>query len=150
MDLAAYLAQATPEEWHQVAWNWNWDAGIEPLRWIIRQPTCDRGTALLVYWYAGPRYKARYASRDEVPLYQLEGFDLVMEIEAGFLAGRYSNAQISFDPRDDLGHDWTAEYGDQPYRRLIPPQMYMASPGRKVARDGNFDEGYPPGVDRDG
>ena len=55
-----------------------------------------------------------------------------MEIEAAYLGGRYVNAQLSFDPRDDLGHDWTAEYADQPYRREIPQQMDMASPGRKV------------------
>src|SRR5712691_6236599 len=50
--------QATPDEWHQVAWNWNWDSGVEALQWIIRQPMCDRGTALLVYWMGGPRYLA--------------------------------------------------------------------------------------------
>jgi hypothetical protein len=84
-----------------------------------------------------------------VPSYQLEGYDFVMEIEAAFLAGRYANAQISFDPRDDLGHDWTAEYADLPYRRPIPPEMFIASPGRKVAPQDDFDEGYPPGVERD-
>lgn len=150
MDLATYMAEATPEDWHQVAWSWNWDAGTEPLQWIIRQPNCDRGTALLIYWHAGPRWMAQYASRDEAPSYQHEGYDLIMEIEAAYLAGRYTNTQISFDPRDDLGYDWTAEYADQPYRRPIPQQMYFASPGRKVARQDDFDEGYPPGIDRDG
>jgi uncharacterized protein DUF4274 len=149
VDLSTYLAQATPEDWHQVAWSWNWDAGEEPLLWIIRQPNCDRGTALLIYWYAGPRYLAQYASRDEVPSYEVEGYDLVMEIEAAYLAGRYANVQIAFDPHDDRGYDWTAEYADKPYRRQIPEHMYMASPGRKVAPQDDFDEGYPPGVERD-
>ncbi|MGZ3679993.1 MAG: DUF4274 domain-containing protein [Ktedonobacterales bacterium] len=57
-ELLAYLTQATPDAWHQVAWKWNWDSGIKPLQWIIRQPRCDRGTALLIYWYSGPRYLA--------------------------------------------------------------------------------------------
>ncbi len=54
MNLQTYLASAAPEDWHQVAWNWNWDAGEDSLRWIARQPNCDRGTALLLYWYGCP------------------------------------------------------------------------------------------------
>jgi hypothetical protein len=69
MDLLTYLSQASPDEWHKVACSWNWDYGVEELRWTIRLPTCDRGTALLVYWYwhAGPRYNAQYAKCEEVP-----------------------------------------------------------------------------------
>jgi Domain of unknown function (DUF4274) len=67
VDLLTYLAQASPEEWHQVAWNWNRDNGQDVLRWIIRQSTCDRGTTLLVYWGGAPRYFAQYAAREEVP-----------------------------------------------------------------------------------
>lgn len=149
MNLQAYLTQATPSEWHQVAWNWNWDSGIEPLQWIIRQAACDRGTALLIYWYNGPRYLAQYAMRAEVPDYKLEGYDLMLEIEQAYLAGRYTHAEIAFDPHDDEGHDWTAEYADIPYRHPIPQLMYMASPGRTEARRKDSDEGYPPGVEWD-
>jgi len=67
------ISQASPEEWHQVACNWNWDDGADELRWIIQQPTCDRGTALLVYWHGGPRYYAQYATRDEVPSMRARG-----------------------------------------------------------------------------
>lgn len=150
MDLATYLAQTTPEDWHQVAWSWNWDAGTAQMQWIIRQPNCDRGTALLVCWYAGPRYLAQCASRDEVRSYVLEGYDLVMEIETAYVAGSHTNAQLAFDPHDDCGYDWTADYADEPNRRRIPDQVYVASPGSKVAPQGAFDEGYPPGVERDG
>ncbi len=76
MDLPAYLTQATPDEWHQVAWKWNWDSGVEALQWIIRQPTCDRGTALLVYWTGGPRCLAQYTERTEVRDSELELYDL--------------------------------------------------------------------------
>jgi hypothetical protein len=90
VDLPTYLAQASPEEWYRVAWNWSWDNGLDELRWIIRQPTCDRGTALLVYWGTGPRYFAEYATRDEVPWHELEGYDLAMEVERRYLAGAYT------------------------------------------------------------
>jgi hypothetical protein len=141
------LAQATPEDWHQVAWHWNWDSGVEPLRWIIRQERCDRGTALLIYWCGGPRYLAQYAERGEVPFYALEDYDLNMAIEAAYLAGRYTSTQIAFDPRNDLGYDWTAEYADQLYRRPIPEHMYAATPGCELVRRDDFHNGYPPDVE---
>jgi hypothetical protein len=153
VDVRTSLTQASPEEWHQVAWSWNWDNGVEELRWIIRQPTCDRGTALLVYWYGGPRYFAQYASRDEVPEYQLEEYDLVMEIERRYLAGAYLRQEIAFDPHDDdggadeRGFDWTLEYVDLPNRHPISEAMKHASPGHLVGRDPTFEDGYPPGAE---
>jgi Domain of unknown function (DUF4274) len=147
VDLSTYLAHATPEDWHQVAWHWNWDSGVEPLQWIIRQDTCDRGTALLIYWKGGPRYLAQYAERGEVPEYTVEDYDLVREIEAAYLAGRYTQTQIAFDPQNDLGYDWTAEYVDQPSRHPIPERMYMTTPGRQLVPRNDMDEGYPPGVE---
>jgi hypothetical protein len=150
MDLLSYLSQATPDEWHQVAGSWNWDTDPEPLRWIIRHPLRDRGTALLVYWYSGPRYFAQYLTRSEVPSYELEGYDLMTEIEQAYLANRYTRAEIAFTPHDDGGYDWTAGYADVPLRRPIPELMYATSPGHQATRRADFDDGYPPGVQRDG
>lgn len=147
MDLQTFLAQATPDEWHQVAWNWNWDSGVEPLRWIVQRPKCDRGTALLIYWYAGPRYFAQYASREEVLEYSLEHYDLIMAIERAYLAGFYTRQEIAFDPSDDAGFDWTAEYAAEPLQRPIPAAMYTASRGRKLERDPAFEDGVPYGRD---
>lgn len=147
MDLQTFLAQATPDEWHQVAWQWNWDSGVEPLRWIIGQPACDRGTALLIYWYGGPRYLSQYASREEVPDYSLEDYDLVMAIERAYLGGFYTRQEIAFDPADDAGFDWTAEYASEPLLRPIPAVMYAASPGRRLSRDPAFEDGVPYGSD---
>lgn len=154
MDLLTYLAQASPEQWHQVACNWNWDNGEQELRWIIRQPSCDRGTALLVYWHGGPRWYAQYATRDEVPRHELEGYALVREIEHRYLTGAYTRQELAFDPHADYGvsergYDWTLAYADLPNRHPIPELMYVASPGRVVGRDTAYNEGYPPGVEED-
>lgn len=149
MDLMTWLAQATPDDWHQVAWGWNWDSGHETLQWIIRQPTCDCGTALLVYWKGGPRYYAQYTTRAEVPEYEIAGYDLVIDIERAYLAGAYTRQEIAFDPHNDEGQDWAAEYSTTPNRRPIPALMYIASPGRHVERDDEYDDGYPLAVDVD-
>jgi hypothetical protein len=147
VDLLTYLAQASPDAWHQVAWHWNWDSGGDVLRWIIRQSTCDRGTALLVYWYGAPRHFAQYTTRDEVPKHELAGYALVREIERRYLAGAYARQEIAADPRHDERYDWTGDYADIPNRRPIPELMFIASPGRTVERETTYDEGYPPGVD---
>lgn len=143
MDLLTYLSQASPDEWHQVAWNWNWDSGVEVLRWIVRQPTCDRGTALLVYWYSGPRWFARYTTLAEVTDYELEDYDLAMEIEQAYLAGRYTRTEIAFDPRADQGHDWTAEYADIPLSATDPRPHVRTLTGPESSAARGFRRGIP-------
>lgn len=54
--LMRYLKSSGLKEWNQVAVDWNCDNGLKPLRWIIEQPECDKGTALLIYWVSDPNY----------------------------------------------------------------------------------------------
>jgi hypothetical protein len=139
VNLRTYLAQASPEEWHQVAWTWNGENGQDELRWIVRRPTCDRGTALLVYGGGAPRYFAQYATRDEVPEHELDGYNLVLDIERRYLAGAYTRQEIAFDPRGEYGGarqgtTLTARHTALPNRRPIPAAMYVATPERQLAR----------------
>ncbi len=143
--LLEYLADKDPSIWHQVAWNWNWDGGVEVLKWIISQPQCHKGTALLVYWYGGPRYDSQFASAEEVPTFIRETYDLVREIEEKYLAGFYTSDGIKFDPHADEGIDWTAEYADIEPKVAIPEIMYEPSGGETVKRE-SYIEGYPPEV----
>lgn len=53
--LDAWLASASPDEWHAVALGWNWDRGVGPLRWMVDQPACDGGTAQFVFWQCRPQ-----------------------------------------------------------------------------------------------
>src|SRR5437868_6949980 len=87
----------SPEELYQLAWNWNWDDGCAVPRWIIRHPLCDRGTALRVYWTAAPGWYRQYSDRHEMEVgrsYELDGYDLVKEIEERLLAGAYGHSDI--------------------------------------------------------
>jgi hypothetical protein len=140
--LLRYLERGTPDDWYQVAWAWNWDNGVEPLRWIVAQPQCDRGTALLVYWHADPRYVQRYAERAEVPAHHRPVYDLVKDIERRYLAGGYTRQRIAFDPRADAGHDWTKGQRGSPVARPLPAMMLEPSPGARVAA-ARFEEGFP-------
>jgi hypothetical protein len=144
--LIKYLEKSSPEEWHQIAWNWNWDNGIEPLLWIIRQPQCNKGTALLIYWYSGPKWLYQYNNRDEVKPYNLISYDLVKEIEEKYTSGFYQNDNINFDPANDFdGHDWTKEYEEIEVKQNIPDMMFKPTLGQKVSKK-VIAEGYPQEV----
>jgi hypothetical protein len=130
----------TAVELHQLAWNWNWDDLQDVPRQIIRHPLCDRGTALLIYWRAAPRWYYQFANRDEVAskhAWSLPHYDLVKEIEERYVAGGYSQGEIAFDPSNDEGIDWIAEYEDEESKQLIPDIMNEPSPGRRLDR-GHF------------
>jgi hypothetical protein len=140
-------AEASADERHWVATNWNWDLGEEVLYWIVTRPDCDRATALDVFWNGQPEYGLRYGlDRSKVPHHELNVFDLVAEISARWQHGAYTRAELSFDPphfdvilRSEPFE--RARYGDL-YERLIPSSMLQRLPGRTIPSDGQ-QEGIP-------
>ncbi len=124
----------TSEELHVFAWNWNWDWGVEPLAKLIRDPRCDRGTALLLYWTACPKWLYQFANKDEVPSWAHPTYELVKEIEEKYLAGFYHQARIAFNPRNDRNLDWTNEYKDVKVVQEIPEQMISEVQGERLDR----------------
>ena len=142
--LRAHLEQASSDEWHLVAWGWNWDNSLEPLQWIVTHPMCDRATALLMYWYGGAGYHVQYATRDDVPTHNLDMYDWLREIEQRYVDGFYVRQELAFDPARDDGHDWTREYRTLVVKRAIPPLMYQALNGRVIGP--RYEDGYPPEV----
>lgn len=97
-----FVAEATdPDELHHFAERWNGDGGTETIRSLVRNPACDRGTALMVYWLAQPEFYLQYASRGEVPEHAHDGYDLVTELEGRLLAGEFATSRIAYDPLSD-------------------------------------------------
>jgi len=131
--LISLLEQSDPDVWHQVAMGWNWDGGVAPLVWMIRQPQCDRATALLIYWRGGPGSFLEYSGRDEVPAFALEVFDLLAEVEDRLLSDFYARQEIAFDPRSDDNYDWTTRYADRPAKRHIAEQLHEGVSGRTLS-----------------
>jgi hypothetical protein len=119
-----------PVELHALAYNWNWDGGLETLFAIVRHPLCDRGTALLVYWYTSPVWVYRtYADESEVAgPYERQQYRLIKEIESRYTEGFYQNQGIRFDPNTD----WPEPYRGEALKQPIPTLLLEASPGKKV------------------
>jgi Domain of unknown function (DUF4274) len=109
-------------ELHCFADHWNWGGGLEAMRQVAEHPNCDAATALLLFWRADPEYYLQFSSRDDVPDYNRDGFDLTQLIEERYLRGGYaSSGEIGFNPREDV------RIGEPvPGRRVIPAQMFQA------------------------
>ncbi len=132
--LLNYLKQGGPDHWHKVARGWSFNSEVEGLTWIIRQPTCDRGTAMLIYWRGQPGWFKQYGGRGEVPeMMRVEIFDLLREIESRFASGAYARREIAFDPRNYEGADLTAPYQDVPEKHPIPKELLKATAGRTIS-----------------
>lgn len=94
--LAAWLRQANPDDWHQMAESWNWDYGFGPLLWIVRQPECDLATAAMIYYLADPsHYEGPDNDLDPSSEYYWAGCGLVREIEWRYADEFYSRQMIA-------------------------------------------------------
>jgi hypothetical protein len=130
-----WLRSGTPDLWHQAARNWNWDYGVAPLAWIVAQPQCDLATAVLVHYDAEPGHYRRFENnRDQVPVGELETFDLIQAIRGRVAAGFYVRREIALDSR--RAYDDAAD-------RVSPDLAFEDNlPGREFA-DGAFNDGFP-------
>lgn len=54
VQILSWLETHGPREWHMLACAYNWDNGIEPLRWIADRNECAAETALRIFILAEP------------------------------------------------------------------------------------------------
>ena len=94
---------------------------------MIKDKNCDKATALMIFWMGRPEWDLQYKNRDEVPYFRLDEVDFLQYLQEEYLAGKFDDRQeISFNPKDDNGEDWTNEYPDliDKFKRKIPKIMY--------------------------
>jgi hypothetical protein len=135
---AEWLIRATPDERHAAALNWNWDYGIPPILYIVRQPDCDLATALEIFYLAQPSY---YHVFDDDPgctnFKDEDEYGLIKEIRDGVNAGRFTRRDIAF-------------LGVEPYDRYLrgravyDPAAFRLNLQGKARLDLEFDDGVPP------
>jgi hypothetical protein len=85
-------------EWHQFVQNYNYDGGIKPFEWLVKQKTCDKGTALCLYWYLDPLY----FHSERFKNFNSPHYKLIKKIEDGFAAGFYENEEFSYEPSSEF------------------------------------------------
>lgn len=52
--LIELITKMAPDDWHEIALRWDFDAGVDELSWITAQRTCDRATAVYILCSARP------------------------------------------------------------------------------------------------
>ncbi|WP_316634423.1 DUF4274 domain-containing protein [uncultured Flavobacterium sp.] len=113
----------TAAELHQFVQHWNYDDGIEPFKWIIKQKYLDKGTALCLYWMLQPDYFCKFKNEDEIKEdINYETYLLVKEIEKKYVSGFYGDENFSFDPKEEFPDEYSNT-------NCVPAEMLVKSPG---------------------
>lgn len=99
-----WLLQATAEERHQSALNWNYDNGLDPLFWIIRQKDCEKATALAIFYKFDLGRHLQIRNSGVKPTNDDEGVGLVEEIASKFSKGFYKASTIYYDGTEYYGN----------------------------------------------
>jgi hypothetical protein len=133
-DESKVSALQTPGELHLFAGQWNYGDFPEPLFSIIRNPECDKGTALYIYWLSDPvSFFELYLNEDEAASqgeWTLGYYRLLSEIQERIMSGFYSNERISIEPEKVAVGELTS--GN--LRTKIPDIMKCASNDPKARR----------------
>ena len=116
-----FLRECTvPAELHLFAFHWNWDNGIKSLRKLIKNPYCDSGTAMMVYWFSNPHYYCEFRKLTDCPEYNRDALALSRYIEWKFSREGFWSQLVPFDPKP-----WLTDEYDQYAVRRIPEIMFQ-------------------------
>jgi hypothetical protein len=112
---------------------YNWDGGMEFPEALIDHPNCDKGTALLIFWYMSPSFYVQYP-KEKLDKPELENFAFLKKIVQKFVNNDFKTEKIKFDPKNDNGKDWTVDALKINNNSvwIIPEIMFDATQGRTV------------------
>jgi len=96
------VKQMSPDDWHELALRWDWDAGVEEMSWITAQRTCDRATALYVLCSLRPGLVA-------TTLDQGRDRPFVRALAARLEGGFYPNADLALGVSMRVRRDFERE-----------------------------------------
>ncbi len=97
---------SSSEELHEFVLSYNWDKGVDAMIDVVRNPGCDKNTALLVFWLSGVSYyQGSIGSRDDIADWDLEKqstWDLIHFIMDKVCSGGYVNALMSEEYLEEI------------------------------------------------
>lgn len=133
--IADWLPLASSDDWHRMILGHNRELGDAPLFWIMRQPRCEKATALGIFYLARPGLLiAHGGDRSRTPDRLKRAFDLIGEIRMRYVNGFYREAAIGFDAVEALrrGARLPARFDQSALDLVIPPEMRISIIGRKL------------------
>ena len=165
-----HLEQGTPDDWHVIASNWNWDDELDVLYWIVRQRECDKATALTIFWMGEPTGYDYETEQEEMGASPYSVAPMLRYISERFNTSGYPRSEIAFDYLEARGHDAASEFaaavaagqrGDieellerqsamaDPKVKIHPDMMVASLPGRKIHSSEIYDT-FPAYFEIDG
>jgi len=120
----------TPEELQLFASYHNRDGGEYAYRWVIENPKCDKGTALMIYWRAEPvTLYEEYLQEEDVPAHARDIYQTTKEIEKRVQSGFYKNHIFKYDA---LTEGYLEESFDtSELKQVIPKEMFEFNQGKE-------------------
>ncbi len=156
-----FLQSRSPDDWHRYAFTHNWDDGLNGLFWIVSQPSCDKATAMLIFWRGEPTaydYETDGAKMGDDP-YAVA--PMLRYIAERFNTSGYPRAEIAYDFLQAAGHEPDSEFAEaiedgrlgdidlllerqqsmtNARVKLHPDLQRLTLPGREVASYDNADD----------
>lgn len=123
------IQQMSPDDWHEIVLRWDWDAGVEEIKWITAQQRCDRATALYALCSLRPGIVANTVDRGRYRSF-------VRALAARLEGGLYPTADLSLALPTRTRIDFAQELesarstGEPPWR--LEPE-HLTHPGRAHA-----------------
>lgn len=71
--LLEWLGEQSPDDWHALTLNWNYDLDNAALKWIVSHPECDIGTAIQLFMIGMDSWFG--LKREDVRPYYPDAFD---------------------------------------------------------------------------
>lgn len=109
------IKQMSPDDWHEIVLRWDWDAGVDEIKWITSQQNCDRATALYALCSLRPGLIANTVDRGRYRPF-------VRALAARLEGGLYPNADLGLALPTRQRIDFTLELeaaratGEPPWR----------------------------------
>jgi hypothetical protein len=136
--------EASPDDWHFAAENWDPDGDFVPIFWIIRQPRCEIATALETFYRNLPYNELDALQRKPLRTEKRDDLRLVYELRSRLLAGFYRQQAISFDGELAVRNAFGAKADTREIMQAIPPSMRKKYGTRApIDQAGPWGDGYP-------
>ncbi|EAZ96446.1 hypothetical protein FBBAL38_03465 [Flavobacteria bacterium BAL38] len=113
---------------YYLAQNYNWDDGIEILKWIVESKKCDKGTASLIFWTSEPDYYFE-KSESEISDYEKDTFLLLKRIVEKFNNNEFKSSNLKYNPSDrEKRIDWSKQNSEW----FIPEELKKHTNGFSI------------------
>lgn len=113
---------------YYLAENYNWDDGVEMLKWIIESKKCDKGTTSLIFWKSEPDYYFE-KSDSEISDYEKGTFLLLKRIVEKFNNKEFKKSNLKYNPTE---REKRVNWSKQNSEWNIPEELKKATKGFSI------------------